>query len=299
MTEVKLLRMELIFARSTLARLGNASAGDGGTGAAALTAFGAGGVGAVGAGVVTVAEVVPAAAVDGTALGTLSVFAGAEAGAACFSFLSSTASERGRTGPEPSLCPQRGHSVFSRTLIIKHVSSGSHRLRKSLHDAWCGRWEQSQPGQDSPARVRGTGQERGTQQHQPAAQRGPCAAATPPARHERAVCSQCHRYTTITPLLPRNVPIILDVSSSTSESSMSSTSRLSVTGSGVIALRLPTTGDRELSSSPIPWKGDSEPVGDGASMLGEGTGDSSGSGSVAFNWSNFFFRLLTRLANVL
>lgn len=102
-TEVKLLRMELIFARSTLARLGNASAGDGGTGAA-LTALGAGGVWA---GVVTVAEVVPAAAVDGTALGTLSGFAGAEAGAACFSFLSSTAAGRGRTRPEPSLRPRR------------------------------------------------------------------------------------------------------------------------------------------------------------------------------------------------
>lgn len=82
--------MELIFARSTLARLGNASAGDGGTGAA-LTTLGAGGVGGVWAGVVTVTEVVLTAAVDGAALGAFSVFAGAEGGAACFSFLSSTA----------------------------------------------------------------------------------------------------------------------------------------------------------------------------------------------------------------
>lgn len=96
-----------------------------------------------------------------------------------------------------------------------------------------------------------------------------------------------------------HVPMILDVSSSTSESSMSSTSRLSVAGSGETILRPPAAGDRVLFSSPMPWKGDSEPVGDGASMLGEGTGDSSGSGRVAFSWSSFFFRLLTRLANVL
>ena len=128
--------MELIFARSTLARLGNASAGDGGTGAA-LTAFGAGGVGGVWAGVVTVTEVVPAAAVDGTALGTLSVFAGAEAGAACFSFLSSTASERGRTRPEPSpLSPKNylGYRIFNGILITRHVRSDSRRLCKNVFD---------------------------------------------------------------------------------------------------------------------------------------------------------------------
>ena len=93
-TEVKLLRMELIFARSTLARLGNARAGDEEMGAA-LTGFGAGGVGA---GAVTVTEVVAVAAVHGTTLGVFSVFTGAEVGAACFSFLSSTAS--GRVGSE-------------------------------------------------------------------------------------------------------------------------------------------------------------------------------------------------------
>lgn len=76
--------------------------------------------------------------------------------------------------------------------------------------------------------------------------------------------------------------MILDPSSSTSESSMSSTSRLSVTGSGVADFSLSKTGER-VSSPPIPWKGDSEPVGEGASMLGEGTGDSSGSGRVDFN----------------
>lgn len=76
--------------------------------------------------------------------------------------------------------------------------------------------------------------------------------------------------------------MILDPSSSTSESSMSSTSRLSVAGSGVADFSLSMVGDRD-SSPPIPWKGDSEPVGEGASMLGEGTGDSSGSGRVAFN----------------
>lgn len=236
--------MELIFARSTLARLGKASAGDAGTGTV-LTAFGAGA--GVWAGVVTVTEVVPAGAVDGTALGTFSVLVGAGggAGATCFSFLSSTASGRGRTRAEPSLCPQR-------------ITWGT---------------------EFSPTRA--------------------SCSLTSQMRPEGAVLPRCHAAQQLTPPPPWNVPIILDVSSSTSESSMSSTSRLSVTGSGEPVLRLPPTGDRELSSSPIPWKGDSEPVGDGASMLGEGTGDSSGSGSVAFNWSSFFFRLLTRLANVL
>lgn len=78
--------MELIFARSTLARLGNARAGDEEMGAE-LTGFGAGGVGA---GAVTVTEVVAVAVVHGTTLGVFSVFTGAEVGAACFSFLSST-----------------------------------------------------------------------------------------------------------------------------------------------------------------------------------------------------------------
>lgn len=90
MTEVKLLRMELIFARSTFARFGKARAGDGGTGAA-LTTLGAGGVGGVWAGVVTVTEVVLTAAVAGATFGAFSAFTGAEGGAACFSFLSSTA----------------------------------------------------------------------------------------------------------------------------------------------------------------------------------------------------------------
>lgn len=105
-TDVKLLRMELILARSTLARLGKASAGARGMGAV-LTTFGAGGVG--GAGVATVPEAVAAAAADGTALGTLSVLAGAGAGAACLSFLSSTAAERGKQ-------KQKGHSVPTKRL---------------------------------------------------------------------------------------------------------------------------------------------------------------------------------------
>lgn len=107
-TDVKLLRMELILARSTLARLGKASAGARGMGAV-LTTFGAGGVGGAGAGVATVPEAVAAAAADGTALGTLSVLAGAGAGAACLSFLSSTAAERGKQ-------KQKGHSVPSKRL---------------------------------------------------------------------------------------------------------------------------------------------------------------------------------------
>lgn len=120
-TEVKLLRMELIFARSTLARLGNASAGDGGTGAA-LTTFGAGGVRGVWASVVTVTEAVTAAAVDGTALGMLSVFVGAEAGTACFSFLSSTASERG--GEQD----QNHHSVPKELVRVQDFQWDPHHL---------------------------------------------------------------------------------------------------------------------------------------------------------------------------
>lgn len=173
------------------------------------------------------------------------------------------------------------------------------RLCKNVFDEWFGRWEQSWLDWDFPACVRALWQEIETQQHQSTAQQGLWASSLSQTRLERTVLSHCNFYMTITLLPLQNLPIILDVSSSTSESSMSSTSRLSVTGSGDTVLRLPTTGDRELSSSPIPWKGDSEPVGDGASILGEGTGDSSGSGSVAFNWSSFFFRLLTRLANVL
>lgn len=99
-TDVKLLRMELILARSTLARLGKASAGAGGAGAV-LTTFGAGGVGGAGAGVATVPEAVEAAAADGAALGTLSVLAGAGAGAACLSFLSSTAVNKAERSLRP------------------------------------------------------------------------------------------------------------------------------------------------------------------------------------------------------
>lgn len=115
-----------------------------------------------------------------------------------------------------------------------------------------------------------------------AAQRGFCTRSPSQMRFAKGVSGRYNFYAA-PPLLTQNIPMILDVSSSTSDSSMSSTSRLSVTGSGDAVLRFPTAGERELSSSPIPWKGDSEPVGDGASMLGEGTGDSSGSGSVAFS----------------
>lgn len=84
---------------------------------------------------------------------------------------------------------------------------------------------------------------------------------------------------------------------------MSSTSRLSVasSGEGDFPADAPadTLGEGVASSSPIPGNGDSEPVGEGASMLGEGTGDSSGSGRVALSWSSFFLRLLTLLAKVL
>lgn len=129
-TEVKLLRMELILARSTLARLGKASAGAGAMGAA-LTTFGAGGVGGAGAGVVTVPEAALAAAADGNALGTLSVLAGAGAGAACLSFLSSTAAERVEQ-------EQKGHSVPRKD--SGHISSDSHRCT-DMSGKCFGRWK--------------------------------------------------------------------------------------------------------------------------------------------------------------
>lgn len=120
-TDVKLLRMELILARSTLARLGKARAGAREMGAV-LTTFGAGGVGGAGAGVATVPEAVAAAAADGTTLGTLSVLAGA--GAACLSFLSSTAAERGEQG-------QKGHSVPP-PKVSENITSDFHRCKNIL-----------------------------------------------------------------------------------------------------------------------------------------------------------------------
>lgn len=42
--------------------------------------------------------------------------------------------------------------------------------------------------------------------------------------------------------------------------------------------------------SSIPWNGDSEPVGDGASADGEGMGESSRSGKVALRASSLRFR---------
>lgn len=100
MTDVRLLRMELILARSTLARFGNPRAGDEGRGAW-LAGLGAGGVtaggvstGAAPGGVPEVAAAGGVAAISGEALGTLSaILAGAGLEAAGFSFLSSTNSE--------------------------------------------------------------------------------------------------------------------------------------------------------------------------------------------------------------
>lgn len=48
--------------------------------------------------------------------------------------------------------------------------------------------------------------------------------------------------------------------------------------------------------SSIPWNGDSEPVGEGASADGEGMGESSRSGKVDFRASSLRFRWDTRLA---
>lgn len=84
MTDVRLLRMELIFARSTLARFGKASAGEGDR-REVFTGFGRGGV----------AVMVTGTGVHEEALEILSVgFVGTEVEAADFSagfsFLSST-----------------------------------------------------------------------------------------------------------------------------------------------------------------------------------------------------------------
>lgn len=84
MTDVRLLRMELIFARSTLARFGKANAGDGGR-REVFTGFGRG----------EVAVMVTGTGVHEEAFETLSVgFVGTEVDTADFStgfsFLSST-----------------------------------------------------------------------------------------------------------------------------------------------------------------------------------------------------------------
>lgn len=98
--------------------------------------------------------------------------------------------------------------------------------------------------------------------------------------------------------------------SSTSERSMSSTSRLSLSpgeesglGASPIAIRSSSKAWPSSSGSGVPMrvkprKGDSEPVGDGASSEGEGIGESSGSGKEALSASSFFLRCNTRLAKV-
>lgn len=50
---------------------------------------------------------------------------------------------------------------------------------------------------------------------------------------------------------------------------------------------------------PSSRKGESDPVGDGASSEGEGMGESSGPGRVDLRESNFLLRLATRLAKAL
>lgn len=97
-------------------------------------------------------------------------------------------------------------------------------------------------------------------------------------------------------LSPTMIPAFPVVSSS-SDMSMSSMSLLSF----CCSKPLPPF------PSPLPepilelraWKGDSEPVGDGASSEGEGMGESSRLGNVVFRASNLRFRLLTRLAKAL
>lgn len=81
--------------------------------------------------------------------------------------------------------------------------------------------------------------------------------------------------------------------------SMSSVSLLSV-GPSPSSMALPSSsGSTWALLGPRTRKGESEPVGEGASSEGEGMGESSGPGRVDFRESSFLLRLATRLANAL
>ena len=115
------------------------------------------------------------------------------------------------------------------------------------------------------------------------------------------------------------LPMMPPLSVSSSDSSMSSTSRLSFsptagkTGGGEppgeekglgagrsasSSMAEPSRSGSGWDRSIMPRKGDSEPVGDGASAEGDGMGDSSRSGSVLLRASSLRLRWDTRLAKV-
>lgn len=87
-------------------------------------------------------------------------------------------------------------------------------------------------------------------------------------------------------------------STSSSDMSMSSGSLLSLGSPSSMAFPS-SSGSSWALPAPRPKKGESEPVGDGASSEGEGMGESSGPGRVDLRESNFLFRLATRLAKAL
>lgn len=107
-------------------------------------------------------------------------------------------------------------------------------------------------------------------------------------------------------------PMML-LSASSSERSMSSTMRLSSLSNAAVCMGDPPGEESGLGAggsassssaetsrlgwpSSMPWNGDSEPVGDGASADGEGMGESSRSGKEALRASSLRFRWDTRLA---
>lgn len=91
----------------------------------------------------------------------------------------------------------------------------------------------------------------------------------------------------------------VEVSASSSDISMSSMSLLSL-GISPSSMALPSSsGSTWALLPPIPRKGESEPVGEGASSEGDGIGESSGPGRVDLRESSFLLRLATRLAKAL
>lgn len=87
-------------------------------------------------------------------------------------------------------------------------------------------------------------------------------------------------------------------SASSSDSSMS-TSLFSLAPSPSSMAFPSSSGSTWARLGPSPRKGESEPVGEGASSEGEGMGESSGPGRVDLRESSFLLRLATRLANAL
>lgn len=97
----------------------------------------------------------------------------------------------------------------------------------------------------------------------------------------------------------RHQPSAAATSASSSDMSMSSVSLLSM-GPSPSSMALPSSsGSTWALLGPSTRKGESEPVGEGASSEGEGMGESSGPGRVDFRESSFLLRLATRLAKAL